>query len=194
MWRGDEDHDWQASIVITGSPFSGKTWLLGLNHAEPMPFQLLFPSFPNGFSPFTFEFPSVFDAFRRLVHRFCTQRLPAALDQGPFLGSGNLRVAQVALQGQRLTRGRLRLWEPSGMSRQQVLPGYLRSAQAVVLCFDVAVDSEKELRKALRDVREAPFASRGSWESAGCAPRHRGGPLRPPSRHWAIRGAFKPFT
>ncbi|CAK9017964.1 Ras-related protein Rab-34 [Durusdinium trenchii] len=110
-------HDWQAAILVTGSPLSGKTWL---------------------------------------VQRFCTGHPPEGLNKVPFLGT-DLRVSRVQMRSQpsTFTRGRVRIWEPSGLSRQQALTGYLKAAQAVLVCLDVASDGPEDARRLLGEVTQS---------------------------------------
>ncbi|CAE7567502.1 RAB34 [Symbiodinium natans] len=71
-----------------------------------------------------------------LVHRFCTGGVPDRLDKVPSLGT-DMRVVRVRMRSKQLhTRGRLRIWEPSGFSRKQALGGYLKAAQVVVVAVD----------------------------------------------------------
>eukprot|EP00435_Cladocopium_sp_Y103_P027991 s2149_g6.t4 len=112
--------DWEAALLVLGSPWSGKTWL---------------------------------------VHRFCQGRPPECLDKVPFLGT-NLRVSHLQLRGPLGRRtGRLRIWEPSGVSRQQALGGYLKAAQMVLVCVDledlkcVAFEAQRLLEQVMQSMR-----------------------------------------
>lgn len=74
-----------------------------------------------------------------LVHRMCNGCVPGRLDSAPFLGS-DMRAAVVRLHdgngGEICCR--VRVWEPFGLSRQQVLGGYLRSSAVVVVVVNAA--------------------------------------------------------
>lgn len=98
--KADLAVEWEASILIYGAPFAGKTWL---------------------------------------VDRFCTGSTPARLDMAPILGC-DLSAALVRIrdgQGNRKV-GRVRIWEPSGMSRKQALGRFLQSSAAAVVVVNAA--------------------------------------------------------
>ncbi|CAE7294208.1 RAB34 [Symbiodinium pilosum] len=90
-----------------------------------------------------------------LVHRFCTGGVPDRLDKVPSLGT-DMRVVRVQMRSTSLhTRGRLRVWEPSGFSRKQALGGYLKAAQAVIVTVDAAeLEAPREAQRLLLDAAE----------------------------------------
>ncbi|CAE7890743.1 unnamed protein product [Symbiodinium microadriaticum] len=90
-----------------------------------------------------------------LVHRFCTGSVPDRLDKVPSLGT-DMRVVRVGMRSTPLrTRGRLRIWEPSGFSRQQALGGYLKAAQVVVVAVDATeAQAPSEAQRLLSEASE----------------------------------------
>eukprot|EP00930_Biecheleria_cincta_P028386 TRINITY_DN19813_c0_g1_i1.p1 TRINITY_DN19813_c0_g1~~TRINITY_DN19813_c0_g1_i1.p1 ORF type:complete len:320 (-),score=39.56 TRINITY_DN19813_c0_g1_i1:355-1314(-) len=74
-----------------------------------------------------------------LVNRFCTGLTPARLDTATILGC-DLRAALVRVRdGQGNSKvGRVRIWEPSGMSRKQALGRFLQSSAAAVVVVNAA--------------------------------------------------------
>jgi len=90
-----------------------------------------------------------------LVHRFCTGSVPDRLDKVPSLGT-DMRVVRVGMRSTPLrSRGRLRIWEPSGFSRQQALGGYLKAAQVVVVAVDASeAQAPSEAQRLLSEASE----------------------------------------
>lgn len=87
-----------------------------------------------------------------LVNRICTGEFPEKLDKAPFLGC-DLRVVGIRLLDG--TFGRIRLWEPSGGFREQILDNYARAANAIVVVVDVAAtdgDCAEEAKEFLERV------------------------------------------
>lgn len=74
-----------------------------------------------------------------LVNRFCTGLTPARLDMATILGC-DLRAALVRIRdGQGNSKvGRVRIWEPSGMSRKQALGRFLQSSAAAIVVVNAA--------------------------------------------------------
>ncbi|CAK0872510.1 unnamed protein product [Prorocentrum cordatum] len=92
------------------------------------------------------------------VHRLCQGSAPERLDGATVLGC-DMRAALVQLPDGRAgdtLLGRLRIWEPSGSSREQALGGYLRSSVAVVVVARAGDPAAgREARELLRRVRGA---------------------------------------
>lgn len=84
-----------------------------------------------------------------LVHRFCSGSVPTKLDHPPILGC-DMRAAFVRLAApdRGCSVGRLRIWEPSGLSRQPQSVGYLTSSAAVMV---VVCASDADAPKAARE-------------------------------------------
>uniref|UniRef100_A0A7S0F7V3 Uncharacterized protein n=1 Tax=Pyrodinium bahamense TaxID=73915 RepID=A0A7S0F7V3_9DINO len=118
-----------------------------------------------------------------LVHRLCTGAFPEHLDRAPFLGTGG-RAAGVTLAG--AGAGRVRLWEPSGSSRERVLNQYIRASNAVIVVVDLAdtqapCDAESYLARAVAHARAGTVFAVCGTQADACRARRQplGAALRP---------------